>query len=122
MGRRQRRRAGERGQAGDAPRAAASEYRDGDDVLVLRGSLSPATRREYAETLASGLNREDARHRAIELLFERLAVSWTIAGVRTERQRELLGRYRMASAAERESVLRALREHLAEHFPEMEAP
>ncbi|MGH2877403.1 MAG: hypothetical protein ACRDL8_19410 [Solirubrobacteraceae bacterium] len=122
MGRRQRRRAGERGQAGDAPRAPESEYRDGDDVLVLRGSLSPATRREYAATLAGGSHREDARQRAIELLFERLAVSWTIAGVSTERQRDLVGRYRMASAAERESVLRALREHLTEHFPEMEAP
>lgn len=91
-------------------------------MLVLRGSLTPAARREYAETLAGGLDREDARQRAIELLFERLAVSWTIAGVCSERQRELLGRYRMASTAERDWVRRALREHVAEHFPEMAAP
>ncbi|MGH2877811.1 MAG: hypothetical protein ACRDLV_16280, partial [Solirubrobacteraceae bacterium] len=76
MGRRerQRRRAGESGTGPDrvAERAPTSEYRDGDDVLVLRGSLSPATRREYASTLAGGSHREDARQRAIELLFERL--------------------------------------------------
>jgi hypothetical protein len=102
--------------------APTSEYHDGDgDVLELRGALTPATRQEYAATLGGGLDREDARQRAIELLFERLAVSWTIAGVRSERQKELIGRYRMASAAERTFVLESLRAHLAEHFPEMEA-
>jgi hypothetical protein len=103
-------------------RAPTSEYRDADDgVLELRGALTPATRRQYAETLGGGLDREDSRQRAIELLFERLAVAWTIAGVRTDRQKELIGRYRMASAAERSFVLESLRAHLAEHFPEMEA-
>jgi hypothetical protein len=91
-------------------------------VLALRQSLPPAARREYAEVLSGGLHREDARQRATELLFERLAVSWTIAGVTTDRQKELLGRYRMASGPEREFVLRALRAHAAEHFPELEAP
>jgi hypothetical protein len=90
--------------------------------LGLRGSLTPATRRDYAETLAGGLNREDARQRAIELLFERLAVSWTISGLEMTRQKELIGRYRMASAPEREFVLESMRAHLAEHFPDMEAP
>jgi hypothetical protein len=101
--------------------APVSEYRDGEnDVLELRGSLTAATRREYAATHSGGLEREDARQRAVELLFERLAVSWTIAGVRTERQKELIGRYRMASGAERTFVLESMRAHLAEHFPEME--
>jgi hypothetical protein len=100
-----------------------SEYRDAEgNVLSLRGSLPPAARREYAEILAGGLHREDARQRAAEILFERLAVSWTIAGVTTGRQKELLGRYRMASGPEREFVLRSLRAHTAEHFPELEAP
>src|SRR5947209_5496280 len=103
--------------------APVSEYHDADgNVLVLRGSLTPATRRLYSEVLGGGLHREDARHRAIELLFERLAVSWTITGLTTERQKELLGRYRMATAAEREFVMSSLREHLAENFPELEAP
>jgi hypothetical protein len=103
--------------------APTSEYRDVEgSVLVLRGSLPPAARREYAGVLGGGLNREDARQRATEILFERLAVAWTVAGVTTGRQKELLGRYRMASQREREFVLRSLREHAAEHFPELEVP
>jgi hypothetical protein len=103
--------------------AQVSEYRDAEgNVLALRGSLTPATRRQYAEVLAGGLHREDARQRAIELLFERLAVSWAISGLSIERQKELLGRYRMASAPEREFVLDSLRAHVAENFPELEAP
>jgi hypothetical protein len=91
-------------------------------VLVLRGVLTPATRREYASVSGAGLEREDAWQRAVEFLFERLAVSWTIAAVPIERQKELLGRYRMASAAERQWVRDVLREHLAEWFPELQAP
>jgi hypothetical protein len=103
--------------------APTSEYRDADgNVLELRGALTPATRRQYAETLAGGLHREDALARATELLYERLAVSWTIAGEPITRQKELLGRFRMASGPERAFVRDALRDHLAEHFPEMEAP
>jgi hypothetical protein len=103
--------------------APQSEYRDDEGgVLTLRGSLPPAARREYADTLAGGLHREDALQRAAELLFERLTVSWTIAGVELSRQRELLGRYRMASGEERGFVREALRKHVAEHFPEMQLP
>jgi hypothetical protein len=100
-----------------------SEYRDGEgNVLELRGALTPATRRQYADTFSGGLHREDALARATELLFERLAVSWTIADVPITRQKELLGRYRMASGAERAFVRESVRAHLAEHFPEMQAP
>lgn len=103
--------------------AEVSEYRDAEgNALALRGSLTPATRRQYADVLAGGRHREDARQRAIELLFERLAVSWTISGLAIERQKELLGRYRMASAPEREFVLDTLRAHVAANFPELEAP
>ncbi len=105
------------------PAAPTTDYRDPDDnVLTLRGALSPASRGRYAEALHGGLNRDDAQARATELLFEQLTVSWTIAGVRSERQKELLGRYRMASAQERTFVLVSLRAHLAENFPDMEAP
>jgi len=100
-----------------------SEYRDEDgNVLALRGSLTPGARREYAEVLHGGLQRDDAWQRATELLFERLAVSWTIAGLQTTRQKELLARYRLSSEAERQFVRGALREHVGEHFPELEAP
>lgn len=103
--------------------APVTDYADSDgNVLALRGSLTPAARAEYGDVLAGGLHREDARARAIELLFERLAVSWTIAGVTTDRQKELLARYRVATAAEREFALASLRAHVAENFPELEAP
>lgn len=104
--------------------APTSEYRDAEGaVLTLRGSMTPATRREYAAVLAgSPLEREDAWQRAVEFLFERLAVEWVIAGIPTSRQKELLARFRIASADERRFVRDALREHLAEHFPELEAP
>ena len=103
--------------------APTSDYTDADgNVLRLRGSLTAAARREYADTLAGGLHREDALARATELLFERLAVAWTISEVPITRQRELLGRYRMATDAERAFVRASLRAHLADHFPELEAP
>jgi hypothetical protein len=100
-----------------------SEYRDAEgNVLTLRGALKPGARREYADILAGGLEREDAWQRATELLFERLAVSWVISGLVITRQKELLGRYRMATTDERRFVRDTLREHSAEHFPELEAP
>jgi hypothetical protein len=106
-----------------APSAPSAEYRDGEgSVLVLRGSLTPGARREYARVIGGGLDRDDAWQRATELLFERLAVSWTIAGLQIGRQKELLGRYRMASGDERQFVRDALRAHVREHFPELEAP
>lgn len=91
-------------------------------MLRLRGSLSPASRLQYASVFAGGLQREDAWQRAAEFLFERLAVTWTIAGLELGRQKELLARYRIASSDERRFVRDCLREHLAEHFPELQAP
>jgi hypothetical protein len=103
--------------------APTSEYTDAEgNVLTLRGSLTPGARREYADILSGGLYREDAWQRATELLFERLAVAWTISGLEITRQKELLGRYRMATTEERRFVRDTLREHAAEHFPELEAP
>jgi hypothetical protein len=117
MGRRNRQRAREQ------PAAPVVDYVDADgNVLALRGSLKPAARREYANVLAGGLHQEDAWQRAVEILFERLTVSWVIAGLEITAQKELLGRYRMASAAERAFVRESLRRHCAEHFPELEAP
>jgi hypothetical protein len=118
---------GRRSRRGERLKAPASDYRDAEgNVLSLRGSLTPGARREYA-VAAGGPGRpsetvEDARQRALELLFERLAVRWVIAGEAVERQRELLGRLRMASQAEREWVRGVLREHCAEHFPDVPAP
>jgi len=114
-----------RARRSERPRAPESEYRDAEgDRLVLRGALSPGTRREYAAALAgSPLSRDDAWQRAVEFLFERLAVRWEIAGAEPiTRQKELLARFLFASAAERRWIRDVLREHLAEHFPDMAAP
>jgi hypothetical protein len=108
--------------------APTSDYADGEsNVLTLRGSFTAGARREYAETLAGERGRaastqEDAWQRAVELLFERLAVRWTIAGAPIERPRELLTRLRVANPAERAWVRNTLREHCAEWFPDVRAP
>ncbi|MEA2323718.1 MAG: hypothetical protein QOD81_3568 [Solirubrobacteraceae bacterium] len=104
--------------------APTSEYRSpAGDVLTLRGTMTAKTRQEYAATLAgSPLSQEDAWHRAGEFLFERLAVRWEIAGVPTEGQKELLMRFRIASQDERRFVRDSVREHVVEHFPEIQAP
>jgi hypothetical protein len=109
-------------------KAPVSDYVDAEgNVLTLRGSLTPATRARYARTLAgheasAAATREDAWQRAAELLFEHLAVRWVIAGAPIERQRELLARFRAASPGERAWVRGVLREHCAEHFPDVHAP
>ncbi|HEY7829057.1 MAG TPA: hypothetical protein VIC06_00650 [Solirubrobacteraceae bacterium] len=104
--------------------APTSDYKDAEgNVLTLRGSLTPATRQEYASVLTGNpLSREDAWHRAVEFLFERLAVRWEIAGVPIKRQRELLQRFRVSSPEERDWIRGVLREHCAENFPDVQAP
>jgi hypothetical protein len=104
-------------------KAPVSEYRDAEgNVLRFRGSLTAGSRSEYSSIVKGGLDREDAWQRALEFLFERLAVSWSVAGLQITRQQELLARYRIASADERRFVRDSIREHLSEHFPEMVAP
>jgi len=122
MGKRGRRRNDGSLPAGElqAPTSVYSDPEAGE--LELRGALTLKARAQYAQTLAGGLHQEDAWQRATELLFERLTVAWTIHGLRTDGQKELLGRYRMASTDERRFVRDALRAHLQENFPDMEAP
>ena len=105
-------------------KAPESEYRTEDgSVLVLRGSMTPATRLQYAEVAKGNiLSREDAWQRSVEFLFERLTARWEIAGAPIERQQELLARFRFASQEERAWIRSVLREHLAEWFPDVEAP
>ena len=119
MGRRSRRR------GADALKASEAEYRSpAGDVLALRGAMTPATRREYAAVMGgSPLSREDAWQRGVEFLFERLAVRWEIAGTEPiTRQKELLGRFRFATPEERRWIRQVLREHVAEHFPDVSPP
>ena len=117
MGRRSRR----RGQQGSAP-ASTTEYRDAEgNVLTLRDELSVGTLRQLEQLDSKpAASAEDRWQRRVELLFERLAVSWEIAGLPLTSQKELLGRYRMASFEERRAVRDMLAEHLRERLPGVE--
>src|SRR3954469_20253247 len=112
MGRRSRRRSRE---GPDAPEpASTSDYRDAEgNVLTLRDELSAGTLRKLARLDARpAASTEDRWQRRVEFLFERLAVRWEIAGLPLDGQKELLGRFRMASADERRQVRTVLAEHL----------
>jgi hypothetical protein len=119
MGRRSRRRAK---QQGDRPPAATTDYTDSEgNVLTLRDELSEGTLKALRDLDARpAASAEDRWQRRVELLFERLAVRWEIAGLPLEGQKELLGRYRLAGSEERERVRAALAEHLAKRHPELD--
>jgi hypothetical protein len=117
MGRRSRRR--ERSQGPPAPRATTDYTDAGGNVLTLRDELSAGTWAKLDALEAKpAASAEDRWQRRGEFLFERLAVRWEISGLPLEGQRELLGRYRMASADERRWVREVLDEHLRTHAPE----
>ena len=124
MGKRSRRRERAPDAPAGLPDAPTADYRGPDDqVLTLRCVLTAKTRQQYAAVLhGNTLSQEDAWHRAVEFLFERLAVRWTISDVATEGQKDLLLRLRAATTAERSFVRDALREHCTEWFPDVETP
>ena len=124
MGRRSRRRSREGDAAPPMPDAPTAQYSSDDGmVLELRCVMSPKTRAQYAKTVEGNLlSQEDAWHRAMEFLFERLALIWTVNGVETAGQSDLLARLRAASQAERQFVRNSLREHCSEWFPDVKAP
>jgi hypothetical protein len=115
MGKRQRRRRAE------AP-AATREYRDAEgNVLVLRDSLSPGTIAKLREPQGrAAASADDLWRRRSELLFERLAVSWTIAGLPLTSQKELLSRYRLADPATQEWVRATIADHVRRNLPDLE--
>jgi hypothetical protein len=118
MGRRQRRR-GRRSEPAAAP--ATTDYRDAEgNVLTLRDELSPGTvaQLRQGEPLP-GASLDDIEARRFELLFERLAVRWEIAGLPLESQRELLGRLRMADPELRRWVRETVTAHARRALPEL---
>jgi hypothetical protein len=123
MGRRARRRG-----AGEQIQAPGVSYESGEHgTLELRSAMSAATRMAYADVLdptkaRAAAGTEDIWARAVEFLFERLAVSWTVQGVRWDDQKQLLARFRVASTDERSWIRSVLRTHVADNFPELKAP
>jgi hypothetical protein len=100
---------------------ATVDYADAEgNVLTLRETLSAGTIAKLGEgsaTVAS--TQDDAWRRRSELLFERLAVRWEIAGLPLSDQKMLLGRYRMADADTQEWVRRTLLNHIERFIPEL---
>ena len=90
---------------------------------ALRADAEDARRSTREVLHGNALSQEDAWQRAVEFLFERLAVRWTISGV-ADRGPEAT--CCCACAPRRRTSARfvrdALREHCAEWFPDVEAP
>jgi hypothetical protein len=99
------------------------DYADAEgNVLSLRQSLSAGTIAKIGEApagVASSL--DDAWRRRTEMLFERLAVRWEIAGLPLTEQAMLLGRYRIADAETQRWVRETIAVHLERHIPELSA-
>lgn len=100
-------------------KTATVDYVDAEgNTLSLRQSLSAGTIRKLGEGPATAAaSQEDAWHRRTELLFERLAVRWEIAGLPLDDQKMLLGRYRMADSATQQWVRETIAEHLQRYIP-----
>jgi hypothetical protein len=64
-------------------------------------------------------NVQDVWQRREEMLFERLVVSWEIAGLPLDDQKMLLGRYRMADPDTRRWVRETITGHVREFIPEI---
>lgn len=103
------------------PDVATTDYADDDgNVLTLRDSVSAGTVKKLRDLDAKpAATSEDKWQRREEFLFERLAMRWDIAGLPLETQKELLGRYRMASGDERKWVRRTIDAHVAAKQPEL---
>jgi hypothetical protein len=115
MGKRSRRRGREKA------RAATVDYTDADgNVLTLRESVPARTawklRREEGTAATSA---DDVWRRRTELLFERFAVRWQIAGLPLDDQKELLGRYRMADQETQRWVRQTIDDHVRRNQPEL---
>jgi hypothetical protein len=103
------------------PVLTTSDYRNPEgDVLTLRDSLSTGTLAKLRESVGSAAaSTDDIWRRRTEMLFERLAVRWTIAGLPLTRQKELLARYRLADHETQRWVRETIEEHRRSRLPEL---
>ena len=115
MGKRTRKRQKDRAAVGTV------DYADVEgNVLTLRERVSAGTAAKLREPAGgAAASADDLWRRRTELLFERFAMSWTIAGLPLTDQKELLGRYRMADQATQQWVRATLDRHVKEHQPEL---
>jgi hypothetical protein len=97
------------------------DYADPEgNVLSLRQSLSAGTIAKIGEAPpGAATSLDDAWRRRTEMLFERLAVRWEIAGLPLTEQAILLGRYRIADAETQRWVRETIAVHLERHIPEL---
>lgn len=104
-------------------KAPTVDYTDPEgNILTLRQTLSAATIAKLGEPpTGAAASLEDAWRRRSELLFERLAVGWEVAGLPLDDQKMLLGRYRMADAETQRWVRQTIADHLEQHIPELMA-
>jgi hypothetical protein len=99
----------------------ATGYADPEgNVLTLRDRVSAGTAAKLREPAGgAAASTEDLWRRRTELLFERFAVRWEIAGLPLEKQNELLGRYRMADQDTQRWVRETIDAHIRERQPEL---
>ena len=98
-----------------------SDYELGDaGVLTLRDSLSDGTLRQLSRLEAAGGLGGGPLAAAGRAALRAPRRALEIAGLPLEGQRELLGRFRMASADERRAVQRILAEHVRVRHPDVE--
>jgi hypothetical protein len=102
-------------------KAPTVDYTDAEgNTLTLRQSLTPGTIAKIeAGPSTAAASQDDAWRRRSELLFERLAVRWEIAGLPLTDQKMLLGRYRMADQATQQWVRETIAEHVERFIPEL---
>jgi hypothetical protein len=86
-----------------------TDYTDDEgNILTLRHTTAKVPD-AHASAAASA---DDLLARRNEMRFERYVVRWVVSGLEYEKQKELLGRYRMADRATQEWVQRTIDRHL----------
>jgi hypothetical protein len=103
------------------PEVPTTDYSDADgNVLTLRDTVSPGTVAKLREAAGgAAASADDIWRRRTEMLFERLAVRWTISGLPLSGQRELLGRYRLADQETQRWVRETIDAHVSAKQPEL---
>lgn len=83
--------------------------------------MTSGTIRQFrSEMVSDAASVDDIWQRRTELLFERLVVSWEIAGLPLDDQAMLLGRYRMADSDTKRWVRETISEHIRRFIPELD--